>query len=49
MLLRIAAACLGLAVALGVAPLLQRPASPHELPGAMQATGLPPSGCGNSR
>lgn len=44
MLLRVAAACLGFAVALGVAPLLQRPASPHELPGAMQAAGLSPSG-----
>lgn len=41
---RIPAACAGFALALLLAPLLQRPASPHELPGAMQAAGLSPSG-----
>ncbi|HEV7920840.1 MAG TPA: hypothetical protein VGR02_08635 [Thermoanaerobaculia bacterium] len=42
--LRLAAACAGFALALWLAPLVQRPASPHELPGAMQAAGLSPSG-----
>src|ERR1044071_7175349 len=38
--LRIAAAAAGLAVAVLAAPLLQGPAPPHALPGAMTARGL---------
>jgi hypothetical protein len=41
---RLLAACIGFALALLLAPLLQRPASPHEIPGAMQTAGLSPSG-----
>jgi len=47
--IRVVAAAIGFAIALFLAPYLQRPASPHELPGAMQARGLSPSGPPNDR